>query len=193
MSTMQKWINAGPDDGALHALLARVAERVPPSLMDALWIFPTRMAAGAESTVIVVASFDETDPERRTIATAHFRVTRDKRGKATVAFTMQEHGSAPVGATQRVVDGVLRRLGDEVGKEAPRHVELDGAESAWRELIVESGGEAGDEEDDSRIAERTAEDLAADDVAEGTVDDGTETPPHGDPLEEPVERTPETD
>lgn len=193
MSTMQKWINAGPDDGALHALLARVAERVPPRLMDALWIFPTRMAAGAESTVIVVASFDETDPERRTIATAHFRVTRDKRGKATVAFTMQEHGSAPVGATQRVVDGVLRRLGDEVGKEAPRHVELDGAESTWHELIVDSGGEAAPDEDDSIATEHAAAEQAEDVVAEGTVDDGTETPPHGDPLEEAVKRAPDTD
>jgi hypothetical protein len=180
MNTPQKWINAGPDEGALHALLERITERVARERIDGLWIFPARMAAGAESTVIVVAAFDAEDPERRTIATAHFRVTRDKRGKATVGFTMQEHGSAPVGATQRVVDGVLRRLGDEVGREAPRYVELGGDAQAWQALISEVGGNGGGE--------------GGGDPAD-VVDDGSEAPPLalGDPLEPIVERAAETD
>jgi hypothetical protein len=136
----QKWVNAGPDEGALHALLDRIVEHVPREQIDVLWIFPTRVAGGVESTVIVIARFDE-DAERRTVATAHFRVTRDRRGRATVALQMQEHGSAPIGATQRVVDGVLRRLGDEVGREAPRRVEIGGTASAWWELYADVGGE----------------------------------------------------
>lgn len=140
-SAAAKWVNAGPDEGALHALLDRVAERIPRERIDVLWIFPTRGAAGAESTVIVIAAFDA-DPERRTVATAHFRVTRDKRGRATVTLQMQEHGSAPVGATQRVVDGVLRRLGDEVGREAPRREEIGGDDGAWWALHADVGGEA---------------------------------------------------
>ena len=208
MSTVSKWINAGPDEGALHALLERVAERIPRQRIDGLWIFPTRMAAGAESTVIVVAAFDD-DPDRRTVATAHFRVTRDKRGKASVALTLQEHGSAPVGATQRVVDGVLRRLGDEVGKEAPRQVEIGGDAEAWWTLYGEMGGErveAGGE--GGRGVEGEAEagsgEVAGDagtragtgsgsgagtdpgeEEGAGVVeDDESETPPHGDPLDD---------
>lgn len=197
----QKWVNAGPDEGALHALLDRIIERVPRDRIDVLWLFPTRVAGGVESTVIVIAGFDD-DAERRTVATAHFRVTRDKRGRATVALQMQEHGTAPVGATQRVVDGVLRRLGDEVARESPRRVEIGGALAAWWELYEELGGEVperprdetpddGSEQPREGVAiEEQADTPAAiaDDDAHFERDDGESTPPHGDPIEEAAER-----
>lgn len=209
----QKWVNAGPDEGALHALLDRVIERVPRERIDVLWLFPTRVAGGVESTVIVIAGFDD-DADRRTVATAHFRVTRDKRGRATVALQMLEHGTAPVGATQRVVDGVLRRLGDEVARESPRRVEIGGAAAPWWELYEELGGEVpqptddvigsdapeqpGDEAGDGS-SEQPREDFATeaqtdtpgtttDDDAHVQRDDGESTPPHGDPIQEAVER-----
>ncbi len=197
----QKWVNAGPDEGALHALLDRIIERVPRDRIDVLWLFPTRVAGGVESTVIVIAGFDD-DAERRTVATAHFRVTRDKRGRATVALQMQEHGTAPVGATQRVVDGVLRRLGDEVARESPRRVEIGGAAAAWWELYEELGGEVperprdetpddGSEQPREGVATEEQADTPAaiaDDDAHFERDDGESTPPHGDPIEEAAER-----
>ena len=197
----QKWVNAGPDEGALHALLDRIIERVPRDRIDVLWLFPTRVAGGVESTVIVIAGFDD-DAERRTVATAHFRVTRDKRGRATVALQMQEHGTAPVGATQRVVDGVLRRLGDEVARESPRRVEIGGALAAWWELYEELGGEVperprdetpddGSEQPREGVATEEQADTPAaiaDDDAHFERDDGESTPPHGDPIEEAAER-----
>lgn len=164
-SAALKWVNAGPDDGALHALLDRVTERVPHERIDVLWIFPPRTAGGIESTVIVVAAFDE-EPDRRTVATAHFKVTRDKRGSATVTLQMQEHGTAPVGATQRVVDGVLRRLGDEVGSQAPRRAEIAGDDAAWAALYEEVGGEMTDAEAEATAAaDGPAEDTTAPEVA----------------------------
>lgn len=221
----QKWVNAGPDEGALHALLDRVIERVPRDRIDVLWLFPPRIAGGVESTVIVIAGFDD-DAERRTVATAHFRVTRDKRGRANVALQMQEHGSAPVGATQRVVDGVLRRLGDEVARESPRRVEIGGGAEPWWALYEELGGEvpeqalevstgqapeqtvevSAEEAPEQVLAEAADEtqEQAPEDAADETQehalpdteephayferDDGESTPPHGDPLEENVER-----
>ncbi len=185
-----KWVNAGPDEGALHALLAHVAQRVPHERIDVLWIFPPRVAGSVESTVVVIAGFDA-DAERRTVATAHFRVSRDRRGRATVDLQMQEHGTAPVGATQRVVDGVLRRLGDEVGREAPRRVEIAGNAGAWWSLYQDAGGEPPEEAlaliDEA--ARRPADEAAIDGTAaEGAppVDDAASTPPHGDVLGEEI-------
>jgi hypothetical protein len=189
-SVATKWVNAGPDDGALHALLDRVTERIPRERIDLLWVFPPRIAAGAESTVIVLAAFDD-DPDRRTVATAHFRVSRDKRGRATVTLQMQEHGTAPVGATQRVVDGVLRRLGDEVGRDAPRRAEIRGEADAWEALYEEAGGElgapnpveAGGEvgapnplEADGEEAELAADDRAPSSVVEDAAMEPTDRP-----------------
>lgn len=191
-SPAAKWVNAGPDEGALHALLERVAERVPHERIDVLWIFPPRLAAAIESTVIVIARLDD-DPERRTVVTAHFKVTRDRRGRATVDLQMQEHGSAPVGATQRVVDGVLRRLGDEVGREAPRRVEIAGDAGAWWSLYQDVGGEP--PEDALALIEAAARRQPAGETAaraaaapeEGLqLDDAASTPPHGDVLADEI-------
>jgi len=183
----QKWINAGADEGALHALLDRIVERVPRERIDVLWIFPTRLAGGIESTVIVIAGFDD-DADRRTVATAHFRVTRDRRGRASVDLQMQEHGSAPLGATQRVVDGVLRRLGDEVGRETPRRTEIAGIAEAWWELYADIGGEV---PDDARAQAAPEDDAAPEDAAHGQhfeSDDGATTSPHGDVLSDAAEQ-----
>lgn len=187
----QKWVNAGPDEGALHALLDRIVEHIPREQIDVLWIFPTRIAGGVESTVIVIAAFDA-DAERRTVATAHFRVTRDRRGRASVALQMQEHGTAPIGATQRVVDGVLRRLGDEVGREAPRRVEITGDAPAWWELYAEVGGEV---PEDAPAGQQEAELEAQQNAAQQqfTEDDEASTPPHGDILEPADEAADATD
>lgn len=187
----QKWVNAGPDEGALHALLDRIAEHIPREQIDVLWIFPTRIAGGVESTVIVIAGFDA-DTERRTVATAHFRVTRDRRGRASVALQMQEHGTAPIGATQRVVDGVLRRLGDEVGREAPRRVEITGSGPAWWELYAEVGGEV---PEDALAGQQEAELEAQQHSVQQqfTEDDEASTPPHGDVLEPADEAADATD
>lgn len=191
-SPAAKWVNAGPDEGALHALLERIAERVPHERIDVLWIFPPRLAAAIESTVIVIARFDD-DPDRRTVATAHFKVTRDRRGRATVDLQMQEHGNAPVGATQRVVDGVLRRLGDEVGREAPRRVDIAGDAGAWWSLYQDVGGEPPEDafaliEAATRrqpSSETPAPEAAA--PEEGLqLDDAASTPPHGDVLADEI-------
>lgn len=60
--TTAQWVNAGPDDAALPALLERIGQRVPIASIDELWIFPTRHAQGIESTVIVVSTFDHPSP-----------------------------------------------------------------------------------------------------------------------------------
>ncbi len=133
-----KWVNTEPDEGALPALLQRVEAQLPIDTLDSLWIFPTRRAGSVESTV-VVASCVSTDPDRRTVFTAHFTTLRDKKGRPTVQERFQEHAAAPAEAIARVVDGVVRRLGEDAIR-PPRMESVAGDPARFDALIVELGG-----------------------------------------------------
>jgi hypothetical protein len=132
-----KWANI-EDEGALHALLRRLGSEIAVERIDELWIFPTRRAAGAESTVMVVSAFDE-DPDRRRVGSVHFKVVRDRRGAATVEQDMREYATATVAAVARAVDGVLRRLGDDASQ-SPRWEQIGGAIDRFESLVRELGG-----------------------------------------------------
>ncbi len=128
-----KWANID-DAGALPALLRRIAERIPPASLDSIWIFPTRRAASAESTVIALSVFDE-DRTRRRVGTVHFLVTRDRKGAATVTERIQEYASAPPDAVPRIIDGVLHRLEHEAAS-PPRLARIEGDPLRWDELLT---------------------------------------------------------
>lgn len=159
-----KWANIEDDAGALYALLGHIAHHFGVDQVDQLWIFPPRPIAAGESIVIVVSAFDEAD-DRRRVNTAHFTVARNRRGAATVRSAFDEHASAPTVALPRVVDGVLRRLGEEVGAE-PREEAIHGDPERWSALIRELGG---------RLPEDAADDGDADDA--GDSDMSTDTNP----------------
>jgi hypothetical protein len=134
----QQWVNI-EDDGAMHALLGRLADRVAVSSIDTLWIFPTRRATGIESTVVVIAAFDPQDESRRRVGAVRWLVTRDRKGKATVSEEIHEYARAPIDAVPRVVEGVVRRLGTETAA-SPREASIEGDAGAWGGLIREFGG-----------------------------------------------------
>jgi hypothetical protein len=138
MSTA-KWANIGDDPGSLHALLERIPEHCAVPTIDYLWLFPSRQIAIGESIVIVMGVFDD-DEARRRVSTAHFTVSRTRKGAATVNVRFDEHGSAPVAAVPRIVQGVLRRLGEDVAA-SPREEQIGGEQDRWDALIVELGGE----------------------------------------------------
>jgi hypothetical protein len=140
VSTKQQWVNTEPDEASPHALLDRVGTRFPPEIIDEIWIFPTRRAGGVESSVFVVTAFGD-DPERRRVATAHFTVTRDKKGRPQITERIEEHALAPAAALARVVEGVLRRLGDELSH-APRAERIERDLERWHALLVELGAPA---------------------------------------------------
>lgn len=128
----QQWVNTAPDEGAIPALLQRVSARLPVETIDEIWIFPTRRTAGVESTVIVITTFDP-QPERRRVNTAHFTVTRDRKGAAAVQENMLQHALAPADAVEKVIEGVLRRTGEELA--TPLHADVRGDEVRWGALL----------------------------------------------------------
>jgi hypothetical protein len=133
-----QWANIGEDAGALYALVELIPPQVPVAIIDYLWIFPPRRVAIGESVVVVVGALEE-DPERRRVITARFTVSRDKKGAAKVTPRFDEHGSAPAPAVPRIVQGVLRRLGEDVEAE-PREEQIGGSTERWQELVVALGG-----------------------------------------------------
>jgi hypothetical protein len=137
MSTA-RWANIGDDPGVLHALIERIPEHAAIETIDYIWIFPTRRVAVGDSIVVVIGAFDD-DGDRRRVSTAHFTVARDRRGAATVTASFAEHGLAPVAAVPRIVQGVLRRLGEDTEAE-PRQEMIAGERDRWDALIVELGG-----------------------------------------------------
>jgi hypothetical protein len=134
----RKWVNTEADDGALPALLERVADRIGPGAIDELWIFPTRRSASVESTVLVVSAFHD-DGDRRRVWTAHFTIVRDGRGRPTVSERLEEHATAPTDALPRIVEGVVRRLGDDAAR-PPRATAIAGDVVRWADAIRALGG-----------------------------------------------------
>jgi len=132
-----QWVNID-DEGALPALLRRLESDIAVERIDELWIFPTRRASGAESTVVVVSAFDE-DTVRRRVGAVHFKVMRGRKGAARVEHDMREYATAPADAVARVVEGVLRRLGDD-GSQSPRWEPIAGDPERFEMLIRELGG-----------------------------------------------------
>jgi hypothetical protein len=132
-----QWVNTQPDAGALHALLLTLPGRIAVKDIDELWIFPTRKIAIGESTVVVLSLFDE-DAERRRVMTARFTVSRDKKGVARVQDRLDEYGTAPLEAVARVVDGAVRRLGEDI-EQPPRNEKLEGSTDAWHALLIDLG------------------------------------------------------
>jgi hypothetical protein len=131
----QQWVNAGPDEGAADALLGRVAAAIAIASIDEVWVFPARRVVEGESVVVVVSTF-EAEPERRRVLTFRFTIARNKRGVASVTERGGEHGSAPAPAIPRVIEGVLRRLGDDV-EVAPHGRAIRGDAERWEALLEE--------------------------------------------------------
>lgn len=132
-----RWVNTAPDENGLPALLLRVAARFPVDALDELWIFPTTRAADVESTVIVISTFSTDDEERREVSTARFTATRDRKGQARVEERMHQHALATVDAVARVVEGVLRRSGEDL--HPPRHERIARDAARWIALLETSG------------------------------------------------------
>jgi hypothetical protein len=138
----QQWVNAGPDDGAPAALLDRVAAAVAPATIDEIWLFPPRRVADGESVVFVLGAF-EPQPDRRRVLTFRFTITRNRRGLARVTEQAGEHGSAPADALPRVIEGVLRRLGDDA-EVPPQGEAIRGDVARWAALLADVARAAAD-------------------------------------------------
>jgi hypothetical protein len=147
------------DPAPLRALVERLARELTVPALDELWIFPPRQAGGVVSAVVVASALEapparqepvETgaggaggaagawtpDPERRRVVTARYADRRDARGQGLVEETVLEHGVAPRERIGRLIDGVVRRLDDELASLTPRAVRIAGDPARFDELLA---------------------------------------------------------
>lgn len=122
----------GADD-PLPDLLRSLAGALAAESIDSLWVFPTRETGKTRSVVVVVSAFEK-QSDRRRILTAQRIVRPDEKGRPTTADQVTEHGSAPADRIDRLVEGVLRRLSDDLST-APRRVEIAGEPERWDALL----------------------------------------------------------
>ncbi len=126
---------ATPPAGSVQDLLARLLARLSIESIDEIWIFPARKLGAAESTVVVVAAYDPEGEDRRGVLTARYTVTREKNGSASVTESVVEQGTAPHDRVGRVVEGVLRRLGEDLDA-PPRYARVAGEPTRWSRLLA---------------------------------------------------------
>jgi hypothetical protein len=143
------------DPAPLRALVERLARELTVPALDELWIFPPRQSAGIVSAVVVASALEPPpavvaggeatgggmaepapDPERRRVVTARYADRRDARGQGPVEETVMEHGVAPRERIARLIDGVVRRLDDELATLTPRAVRIGGDPARFDELLA---------------------------------------------------------
>jgi hypothetical protein len=111
-----------------------LGERLGPESLDRLWIFPPRVRGRKEWGLVAATRFHPEVPERRLLFTARYTAERTRTGPVVDA-TLSEEGEAPPDRFPRVMDGVVRRGGEELGE--PKEVEIGGDVQRFQDLIEE--------------------------------------------------------
>jgi hypothetical protein len=141
---------------ALPRVLRLVGDRLDPVRIQRIWIFPP-LVRGRREWGLVAAStrlggtgekVGEGDVQRR-LHTASYAAERTGKG-LYLDVSLEAQGEAPSDRLPRVMEGVVRRSGDELGD--PREVAIDGAPDRFRELM---------DDFDPSLFEESAEPLSA--------------------------------
>ena len=105
-----------------------------------MWVFPPRTLGAKESGLAVLALFAEPDARgpRRTLHTLRYEAESLKGGKTRRVDSRQEEGTVPADRLDRIVDGMVRRLGG--GMETPEVRDIGGDGAKWAQLLTELGG-----------------------------------------------------
>jgi hypothetical protein len=119
---------------ALPATLRMLAERLGAESLDRVWIFPPRVRGRKEWGLVAASRYHPEAAERRLLFTARYTAERTGQGPV-VESSLNEEGEAPPDRFPRVMTGVVRRSGEELGD--PREVEIGGDPRRLEDLIEE--------------------------------------------------------
>ena len=118
---------------ALPRTLVLARERLGAERVDRLWMFPALRRGRREWGLITVSLFLDGEERRRIVTVAY---TAERTGRSlTVDQAFHEEGDAPPELLPRVMEGVVRRGGEEYGE--PREVEIGGDPLRFGALLDE--------------------------------------------------------
>jgi hypothetical protein len=121
----------------LGAALAALGDAAPTERVDLVYVFPARPhGTEKESGLAVLALRAGDDDGRREVWTLQYEAERQKGGRIARTDTLLAQGEVPADRVERIIDGVVRRLG---GAGAPDVREVRGDPMAWAELLAELG------------------------------------------------------
>lgn len=187
---------------ALPRTLVRVRNELGVETMDRIWVFPPIRRGRKESGLVVASLHLDEDAGRRRLVTVSY--TAERRGlDLTVESNVTEEGAAPPDMLPRVMEGVVRRAGEDhtdarevaIEREPERYEELLGEFDATlfepvaktEEEVTEPAAKKPEEAMDpvAKVGERatSADGPPSENVAGGP---GGETPA-GAPEPEPME------
>ena len=102
--------NLSPATGGWQRLAQAVAQTLPPSEVDGVWVFaPLRRDVNEWGTAVL----SRVDGERRRIYTARYVLAVKGKERGKFESTIQEVGSGPLEALARVLQEAQRRTDDE--------------------------------------------------------------------------------
>jgi hypothetical protein len=124
----------------LAGALAAAVARIPPERVDRVWLFPARQTGERETGLAVLSVYPpdaDGSPERRGVWTLGYEAEQLRGGKTRRVDSLAEQAVVPAGRVERVIEGVLRRLGTET--EIPVLRGVEGDPLRWAELLAEGG------------------------------------------------------
>lgn len=119
---------------AMPRVLIRLRDQLGIPSIDRLWIFPPVRKGRREQGLVAVSTFLDDTEDRRSMVTVAYVAEHTGRG-VTVTPSLTREGDAPPDRFPGVIEGVVRRSGDELGE--PREVEIDGSAARFEELLEE--------------------------------------------------------
>jgi hypothetical protein len=118
---------------ALPRTLIRLRDRLGVQNIDRLWIFPPVRIGRREQGLVAVSTFQDGE-ERRSLVTVAYIAEHTGSG-ITVEPSFTREGEAPPDRFPGVMQGVVRRGGEEKGD--PREVEIARSPEKFEELMEE--------------------------------------------------------
>ncbi|MEE9132567.1 MAG: hypothetical protein V3U13_03320 [Gemmatimonadota bacterium] len=118
---------------SLELRLQAIADNIPTSLIDELWVFPPLPNRDLACEFLVLVCYDG-GPQRRRILTAHVDTQRSDPESDDFEWVqrLREHGTAPQDWVAGMPDRLLQRL-SEAG--VPEVIEVGGRLETWEEAV----------------------------------------------------------
>ncbi len=143
---LQKGVN-GSSNGdralPLDLRLRAIADNVPASSVEEVWVFPPLPDRQIASEFIVLVCYNGGD-DRRRILTCHVdaQLGEPESDELRWVQRVREHGTAPQSWVAGMADRLLQRLSD---AGVPEIVEIGGRSDAWEEAVARFAVSDGDD------------------------------------------------